>query len=36
MIAVTCFFIAAKNILIDPFTLQNAIDFMCYGKYSLE
>ena len=34
MIAVTCFFIAAKNIMIDPFTLQNAIEHMCYGKYS--
>ena len=32
--AVTCFFIAAKNIMLDPFTLQNAVENMCYSKYT--
>ena len=32
--AVTCFFIAAKNILIEPITLQNAIEHMCYNKFT--
>ena len=32
--AVTCFFVAAKNIMLDPFTLQNATESMCYSKFS--
>jgi len=34
--AVACFFVAAKNIMLDPFTLQNAIDNMCYSKFSTQ
>lgn len=31
--ATTCFFIAAKNSMVEPFTLQNAIETMCYNKF---
>lgn len=34
--AVTCFFIAAKNIMIEPFTLQNVMENMCYNKFTFE
>ena len=31
--AVTCFFIAAKNIMVEPFNLQIVMENMCYSKY---
>lgn len=34
--AVTCFFISAKNIMIEPFTLPNVIESMCYNKFTCE
>lgn len=33
--ATTCLFIASKSIMVQPFSLQNAADTMCYKKYSL-
>ena len=33
--AVTCFFVAAKNIMVEPFTLEEAMTVLCYGKYTL-
>ena len=32
--AVTCFFIASKNVLIEPMTMQNAVETLCYNKFS--
>ena len=32
--AVTCFFISAKNVMIEPFTLENVAGTMCYGKFT--
>ena len=34
--AVTCFFIASKNIMIEPITLQNAVETLCYNKFSYQ
>ena len=34
LIAVTCFFICAKNVMIEPFTLENVVGTMCYGKFT--
>lgn len=36
LVATTAFFIAAKNIMIDPFTLNSVIEIMCRGKYSMK
>jgi len=34
--AVTCFFVAAKNIMVEPFTLHQAVTTMFYGKYTVQ
>lgn len=32
--AVTCFFMSAKNIMINPFNLQTVLESMCYHKFT--
>lgn len=34
--ATTCLFVAAKAFMVNPFTLQNVAENMCYSKYSNE
>ena len=34
LVAVTCLFMASKNIMLYPFTLQNAVENMCYEKFT--
>ena len=32
--AVTCLFISAKNIMVEPFTLDRATEILCFSKYT--
>ena len=34
--AVMAFFVAAKNIMVEPFSLEEARVVLCYEKYTIE